>query len=203
MRRVVLHIGLPRTGSTTLQFVWTRHREALRRLGILYPELTPTSAAGAPHLNHQYLSQAMDGRRPPGELEELLDRLADELCGGAETVILSYEILAHRRPSAPGIARLLGVLRGAGCAVEALVVVKPPAEAANSHYTIRALFLQERREFAAFLRGRELRVPLDLPARLLPWQAEAGRLTALPLCGPARRPRMARDRHPGSRRAPA
>jgi hypothetical protein len=184
MRRVVLHIGLPRTGSTSLQFVWARHREALERLGILYPDLTP-AAAEMPHINHQYLSQAMDGRRPAGELEELLGRLGQQLRGDADTVILSYEILAHRDPSAPGIARLLQLLRGAGCVPETLVVVKSPAEAANSHYTIGGLFLQERRDFAGFLRGRGLRVPLDLPARLLPWRDAGEGMTALPLRDPA------------------
>lgn len=35
--RVVLHVGLPKTGTTFLQAVLARHRDALREAGVLYP----------------------------------------------------------------------------------------------------------------------------------------------------------------------
>ena len=34
-RRVVLHVGLPKTGTTYLQAVLAAHREALREAGVL------------------------------------------------------------------------------------------------------------------------------------------------------------------------
>lgn len=180
MPRVVLHLGMPRTGSTTLQHVWTRHRAALRELGILYPDLTPASAE-RPHLSHQHLGETMQGRRPRAELDELLARLGRDLRSGADTVILSHEMLAHRDPRSRPVARLLETLRRAGGTLEPLAVVKGAAEAANSAYTLRCQFLSERLDFAAYLRTPGLRFRLDLARRLLPWREACGGLVALPL----------------------
>src|SRR3954471_16906544 len=112
MRRAVLHLGVPRTGSTSLQYFWTRHRAALRKLGILYPELTPPGAP--PHLSHQHLGEAMDRSRPAAEREALFGQLEQALRSDADIIILSHEMLAHRRPWARGQARLLDLLRRAG-----------------------------------------------------------------------------------------
>lgn len=176
MRRAILHIGVPRTGSTSLQFVWTRHRAALRDLGILYPDLTPAGAA--PHLSHQHLLEAMDARRP----DELFAQLEDQLRCDADTIILSQEILAHRNPQGAILRRLRNLLNNAGCSTKALAVVKAPAESANSHYTINTLFLRSDTDFAGHLRRWSARKPLDLSARLLPWQAACDQgLLLLPL----------------------
>jgi len=165
MRRAILHIGVPRTGSTSLQFVWTRHRAALRDLGILYPDLTPAGAS--PHLNHQHLRDAMDARRP----DELFAQLEDQLRDDADIIILSHETLAHCNPQGAMLRRLLDLLKNAGCSTEALAVVKAPAESANSHYTHRKQFLRDCKDFDGYRRQWIARKPLDLAARLLPWQA--------------------------------
>ena len=39
--RVVLHVGLPKTGTTYLQAVLAHHRDALREAGVLYPFVKP------------------------------------------------------------------------------------------------------------------------------------------------------------------
>lgn len=177
MPRAILHLGMPRTGSTTLQHIWLRHRDALAGRGILYPDLTPPGAA--PHINHQHLGEALNRRAAAAPLEELLGQLDRALRGDAGTLILSYEMWAHRRPQA--LAPMLDRLRRAGAAIAPLVVVKSAAEAANSAYTLRLLFLSEARDFAAYARSLGLRFRLDLPARLLPWRAACGGMTALPL----------------------
>ena len=41
MTRVVLHVGLPKTGTTYLQAVLAHHRDALREAGVLYPFVRP------------------------------------------------------------------------------------------------------------------------------------------------------------------
>jgi len=41
MTRVVLHVGLPKTGTTYLQAVLAHHRDALREIGVLYPFVRP------------------------------------------------------------------------------------------------------------------------------------------------------------------
>ena len=40
-RRVVLHVGLPKTGTTYLQALLAHHRDALRGAGVLYPFVKP------------------------------------------------------------------------------------------------------------------------------------------------------------------
>ncbi len=39
--RVVLHVGLPKTGTTYLQALLADHRDELRDSGVLYPFLRP------------------------------------------------------------------------------------------------------------------------------------------------------------------
>ena len=39
--RVVLHVGLPKTGTTYLQALLADHRDELRGSGVLYPFLRP------------------------------------------------------------------------------------------------------------------------------------------------------------------
>ena len=41
MQRVVLHVGLPKTGTTYLQALLAGHRDALREAGVLYPFVKP------------------------------------------------------------------------------------------------------------------------------------------------------------------
>ena len=38
---MVLHVGLPKTGTTYLQAVLAHHRDALREAGVLYPFVKP------------------------------------------------------------------------------------------------------------------------------------------------------------------
>jgi hypothetical protein len=182
MRRAIVHIGTPRTGTTSLQHILTRLRPALGGAGILYPDLTPASAA-TPHLSHQHLGEALDGRRPPRERAELLGRLAaglrDTPC---DVVLLSYEGLCGV-PPALGAARTLAALFAAhGFAMETLVTVKPQSEYLNSLYTWRTQFLREGRTFPAFAAAWMGTARLDLARMAAPWQAAShGRLHVVPV----------------------
>ncbi len=182
MRRAIVHIGTPRTGTTSLQHILTRLRPALGEAGILYPDLTPASAA-APHLSHQHLGEALDGRRPPRERAELLRRLAaglrDTPC---DVVLLSYEGLCGA-PPALNVARTLAALFAAhGFAMETLVTVKPQSEYLNSLYTWRTQFLREGRAFSKFAAAWMGTARLDLARMAAPWQAASdGRLHVVPV----------------------
>jgi hypothetical protein len=137
-----------------------------------------TPAGASQHLNHQHLRDAMDARRP----DELFAQLEDQLRDDADIIILSHESLAHRNPQGAMLRRLLDLLKNAGCSTEALAVVKAPAESANSHYTHRKQFLRDCKDFDGYRRQWIARKPLDLAARLLPWQAACNRgLLLLPL----------------------
>ena len=184
-RRAIIHLGLPRTGTTTVQRVLTRLRPELAQAGILYPSLTPRSAA-EPHLNHQHLGETLDGRRPRRERAELLDSLAEQLAGsGADTVLLSYEHLCLIPPRRGVPTLLAGFFERHGFTAEALATIKPQAELLNSTYTWRTQFLRESREFTAFARAELGGRTLDYAALFEPWRhACDGRLTVLPVRDP-------------------
>jgi len=174
MRRAIVHIGTPRTGTTSLQHVLTRLRPALAEAGVLYPDLTPASAT-APHLSHQHLGEALDGRRPRQERAELLDSLAAQLratpCG---VVLLSYEGLCQAPPLL-GVPRTLAALfAAAGFAMETVMTVKPQAAYLNSLYTWRTQFLREGRTFPAFAAAWMGGARLDLHRMAAPWRAASG-----------------------------
>ena len=182
MRRAIVHIGTPRTGTTSLQHVLTRLRPALAGAGVLYPDLTPNSAA-VPHLSHQYLGEALDGRRPRRDRAELLQDLAAQLrATSCDTVILSYEGLCQAPPIL-GIPRRLAALFDAqGFRMEAVMTVKPQAAYLNSLYTWRAQFLREGRTFSAFAADWLGSPRLDFDRMAAPWRmACAGRCAVIPV----------------------
>ena len=182
MRRAIVHIGMPRTGTTTLQRVLTSLRPELGRAGVLYPELTPRSAA-EPHLSHQHLGEALDGRRPSRERQELLTQLAGQLAAtAAETVLLSYEGLCLIPPGL-GVPRMLASLFARhGFAMEVLATVKPQGEFTNSTYTWRTQFLREHRTFQAYFQAEGGSPVLDYHRLFAPWRAACdGSMTVTPL----------------------
>jgi hypothetical protein len=187
VRRAIVHIGMPRTATSALQFFLARRRRALAEVGILYPELAP--AAGAePRGNHKALGEALDGRRPRRERAALFAALDEALATTtADTVILSYEGLCQigwpRRPW-----RALGdAFASRGFAMEILLTVKPPSEYLNSTYAWRMQFLREGRPFAGYveavLAGRTPEARrLDYGRLARPWaHAAGGRLMAVPV----------------------
>jgi hypothetical protein len=182
MRRAIVHIGTPRTGTTTLQRILFTRRDDLLRAGILYPDLTPASAA-EPHLSHQHLGEALAGRRPARERRELLQRL-DTLLGATrwDTLILSYEALCLIPPSFGAARTLAALFARRGVAMETAMTVKPQAEYLNSTYTWRMQFLRESRMFPDFLRAELGARTFDYGRLLAPWrEASGGRATVVPV----------------------
>lgn len=182
MRRAIVHIGTPRTGTTTLQHILTRLRPALAGAGVLYPSLIPPSAT-VPHLSHQYLVEALDGRRPRRDRAALLaDLAAQARATPCDAVLLSYEGLCQAPPALRVPQALAALFADAGFAMEAVMTVKPQAEYLNSLYTWRTQFLREGRTFPAFARAWMGSPRLDLARMAAPWQAAcAGRFRLVPV----------------------
>jgi hypothetical protein len=91
-KRVFLHIGAPKTGTTYLQAVLAHNREALRRLGLLYP----------PALADAHHTAAWDLRGTPAQRKQAqgIDGAWDSLVGRANawsgaTVVISSEMLVY------------------------------------------------------------------------------------------------------------
>ena len=93
-RRVLLHVGTPKTGTTYLQDVCFRNRELLEEHGILYP---------ADRFDAHFLAALDLMRLPWGGLEEQAvgawDRLAAQVRAFPGTAIVSHEILARATPA--------------------------------------------------------------------------------------------------------
>lgn len=182
MRRAIVHIGTPRTGTTSLQHILSRLRPALAEAGILYPDLTPASAA-EPHLSHQHLGEVLDGRRPARDRAELLGSLLTQLrATRCDIALLSYEGLCQLPPALGAPRTLAALFASEGFAMEAAMTVKPQAEYLNSLYTWRTQFLREGRIFPAFAAAWMGSARLDLHRMAAPWRAaSAGRLHLVPV----------------------
>lgn len=183
MRRAIIHIGMPRTGSTSLQQVLATLRPRLGRAGLLYPELAPPGAPDGADVNHQSLGEALDGRRPRAQRRTILERLDRTLAEtDADTVILSYEDFSVQRPGFRAPETLAAIFARRGFAMEVAMAVKPPFEFLNSAYAHRAQLVKEPRSFRGYARAHRRSGRLDYRALIAPWaRAANGPVTAVPL----------------------
>ncbi len=94
MTDVYLHIGLPKTGTTTIQVGLDRAREALASHGVLVP--------GESHDAHRRAAYDLIGQRVPGAEEQVagtFDELVAQLrAHDGPAAIVSEEALARARP---------------------------------------------------------------------------------------------------------
>jgi hypothetical protein len=88
-KRVLLHVGTPKTGTSYLQDVLFRNQKTLKHAGILYP---------AHRFDAQFLAALDLMQLPWGGLESeahgVWDRMAAEVREWSGTAIISHEILA-------------------------------------------------------------------------------------------------------------
>jgi hypothetical protein len=174
MRRAIIHIGTPRTGTSSLQMLLHTRRADLARVGILYPDLTPASAA-TPHVSHQHLGETLDGRRPRRERGELLARLDRALAASRDDVaILSYESLCLLPPWHRAPKLLCGLFERRGFRPEILMTARPQAAYLQSQYTWRIQFLREARAFAAAFEAELRARRFDYRRGLGAWARAAG-----------------------------
>jgi hypothetical protein len=120
-----IHIGLPKTATTTIQYFLTIHREALLKRGVLYPQSIAISD-GHSEL-HRTLSVALEPERVPwldglrrqwGNADVIASLLEETLRSKPKVVILSAESLsfmlkpeALKQALAPYPVRILVYLR--------------------------------------------------------------------------------------------
>lgn len=98
-RRLFLHIGMNKAGSSAIQRTLAAHDKALRAGGLLYPR-TGRSGSEAHHLLSHVLGFSQG--KPPmvrsrGQLEDLGPKLIDEAGrAGAGSVLVSSEVFTNR-----------------------------------------------------------------------------------------------------------
>jgi hypothetical protein len=93
-RKVIVHVGAPKTGTSFLQDLLFTHREVLAEQGILYP---------ADRFDAHFLAALDLMELQWGGLEKQAvgawDRLAEQVRGWTGTVVISHEILATASPA--------------------------------------------------------------------------------------------------------
>lgn len=94
-QRVVLHVGLPKSGTTYLQGLLASSRDRLRAAGILYPFLRPGAMFhGAVEVRGSHDKFGLSAADVAGTWEALCERARQH--GG--TTIISHEVLAGANP---------------------------------------------------------------------------------------------------------
>ncbi|MFC7339919.1 hypothetical protein [Saccharopolyspora griseoalba] len=104
-KRVYLHLGSPKTGTTYLQDVLWRNRESLKQQGVLYPGQRPEDHFfGTMDLQQMQFQDDWFDEKVPGAWTRLVDEARD----WPATVVLSHELLCTA--SEDEVERALGDL---------------------------------------------------------------------------------------------
>jgi hypothetical protein len=162
-RRVVLHVGLPKTGTTYLQAVLTHHRDALRETGVLYPFVRPQAMfLGAVEVRGSREKFGLSAEDVAGTWQALCDRVLSH----AGTSVISHEVLGGAEPDE--IAAALAPL--AGIDVDIVVTARDLGRQATAHWQ-EEVKLGDTRSFAELEHDQ---VRADVPAGERPhfWHAQ-------------------------------
>ena len=183
-RRVVLHIGAPKTGTTYLQSMLWRSRRRLARRGVHVP--------GKRQGDHfQAGRDVLERRRPPHHPAPAWDGAFDALVAdisrsGAPTAVISDERISAATPAQ--VERTFDRLDG--FVVDVVYGVRSFAGLLSSEWQ-QSVKHGNRRELPEWLAGLRHRDPdqwfwrvHDVPAIVDRWQPPRGRLHVITLPGP-------------------
>ena len=163
MTRVVLHVGLPKTGTTYLQAVLAHHRDALRETGVLYPFVRPQAMfLGAVEVRGSREKFGLTADDVAGTWQALCDRVLAHV----GTSVISHEILGGAEPDE--IAAALAPL--AGIEVDVVVTARDLGRQATAHWQ-EEVKLGDTRSFAE-LEHDQLRADVPQGERPHFWHAQ-------------------------------
>ncbi|MEO7026939.1 MAG: hypothetical protein ABI056_05230 [Caulobacteraceae bacterium] len=177
---IVIHIGMPKAGSTTIQHFLRDNEEALRRLSIDYPMAGRENVDR--QLHHGFIKNEMSGRSSSRiGAHDSMDRLIDGIAtGGRDTVILSCETFFQQSQDA--IARLMRMLSRATAEFRIILIIRDPIEALPSAYSQGAKYGSRTFDFDSFFSkraGKHYRTNFEIAERwasIFGWQAMCVRL---------------------------
>ena len=111
MNDIILHIGMNKAGSSTLQDFLARHRRELRGRGLLYPQAGQRRGTNA-HYDFSgafgFITGEHRAEYTPDRAAGIVDRMAREIAAHPEhTVLVSSEFFVQTRDPAP-VARFFG-----------------------------------------------------------------------------------------------
>jgi hypothetical protein len=133
-RTALIHVGAHKTGSTSLQTLFTRHRAELRQRGILYPVtgVRPNPDEIDSHTNVAWELRGHTHFNPAsGTLDQVIEEIETSEC---PKVLLSSEEFACLFDQPDELGRLKKSLEGAGLAPHVCLVLRDPTEVAESLY---------------------------------------------------------------------
>lgn len=170
-RRVYLHVGAPKTGTTYLQDRLFGNVGTLRRHGVLVPTAPWWSGRGELHFRAALDLLGQDWGGPAGHAEGAWERLLSQVRRHHGTVVISHELLAPAPPDV--VRRVLDEL--AGAEVHVVYTARDPARLLPSAWQ-EAVKQGRAMRFARFLaRARAGQLwfmdAFDLPHVLETWGA--------------------------------
>lgn len=172
--RLVLHIGMHKTGTKSIQFFFVMNRLVLRLLGIDYPKAF--GATGGRFLQHNDLFHAISHEKnfaKPhpilGSSAGLVADLAQRVRAGRTTVI-SAEGLSGESPA---FAQAFALLRNQ-LDVRVVCFLRRQDDWVQSFYgqMVRSREVRQTREFGEFLQMQNVQDHLDY-AKILGWWADS------------------------------
>ena len=143
-RKLIVHAGMPRAGSSTLQEVLFHYRDRLEPQSLLYPALSAEAAGTgerAQLYNHKLLLQSAKAFWPPGRFARLHSDIARQIeASNAGRILLSYEGWWDPRNIA-GLGKTVGFLENRCPDLETTIaaIVREPASFLLSLYKLDVL----------------------------------------------------------------
>jgi len=130
-RPVVLHVGMHKTGTTSLQTMIARNREHFTAEGLYYPE---TGQVGVGDGQHNLAWELIGDERFDPEAGSLAD-LADELRGHQPSaVLISSEDLEYLHDKPDRLLMLRDLLEDLGYSTRVVITLREPSEYVESLY---------------------------------------------------------------------
>jgi hypothetical protein len=142
MAQLILHVGVARTGSSSIQKALWGSRRQLKEQGVLYPQ---TGSWNGPH--HDFALAIRGNPTRAGEqiplVQPLLQKLAQEAeASGCHTVVMSSDLFGfiHEEGDQPAVAERLGQLLNAFRGVRVVCFVRHQALRTESTYRFFVLW---------------------------------------------------------------
>ena len=177
-RTLLVHIGLPKTGSTSIQRMLRVLARPLRRRGIHVPGAGRNADGAHWNLVHEYMgNRKYEARR--GGWAELSRELRESR--SARRFVISAEAFSMRRAEDAAIPRIASLAGAADLDVEIVAYVRPQHRFIESDYSDSCKGF-EMRPFEAFLEARLDHSRYDYNECFRPWRKAFGnRLGVYPL----------------------